>query len=48
MKVTSECRDGDHDLCDGIILGNQQGCGCPCHKDDDDEVFGHDEEYESS
>ena len=39
MVQTRECKDGDHELCEGIILRNQQECTCPCHESDD-AVFG--------
>jgi len=41
--MTYSCEQGYHDLCDGIV-DLQQGCNCPCHKLDDAELFGEDED----
>lgn len=41
--MTWECEKGDHDLCEGIIEGTQKACTCPCHDEEDRELFGDDE-----
>lgn len=32
-KITTECEEGDHALCEGLV-DSQQACECPCHEDD--------------
>lgn len=32
--MTTECEEGDHALCEGLV-DNQQACDCPCHEEDE-------------